>query len=141
MKKQALYILATSSLVVMLATTTCIFAASSTRIETELPFDFTVGNKTLPAGTYTITEESHDVLRVRSVDHRSSVAILTNVIKGKSPKNATCLIFKRYGDRYFLRQAWLGLAGGYELGASRIELELAKERSQREPEVITIVAR
>ena len=83
MKKQLVSILATSNLFLMLAVTSA-FAGSSTPTETEMPFDFTVASKTLPAGTYTVTEEMHGVLRIRSLDHRTSVAVLARSIQGKS---------------------------------------------------------
>ena len=60
MKKQVVSILATSNLFLMLAVTSA-FAGSSTRTETHVPFDFTVGSKTLPAGTYTV-EAWHEKL-------------------------------------------------------------------------------
>ena len=140
MKKQVVSVLATSNLFLMLAVTFA-FAGSSTRIETEMPFDFTVANKTLPAGTYTVTEEVHDVLRIRSLDHRTSVAVFGRNIQGKSRQGSAVLVVNRYGDRHFLTQAWLGLAGGYDLEKSREERELASRRPKAEPEVISIAAR
>ena len=140
MKKQAIHILATPSLLVMLAVTSA-FAGSSTRIETEMPFEFTVGSKTSPAGTYTVTEEMHGVLRIRSLDHRTSVAVFGRSIQGKSRQGSAVLVVNRYGDRHFLTEAWLGLAGGYDLEKSRQERELASRRPKAEPEVISIVSR
>ena len=140
MKKQAVHILATPSLFVMLAVTSA-FAGSSTRIETEMPFDFTVGSKTLPAGTYTVTEEMHGVLRIRSLDHRTSVAVFSRNIQSKGRQGSAVLVVNRYGDRHFLTEAWLGLAGGYDLEKSREERELAGRRPKAEPEVISIAAR
>ena len=139
MKKKAVYVLATPSLLVMLAVTSA-FAGSSTRIETEMPFDFTVGSKTLPAGTYTVTEEMHGVLRIRSLDHRTSVVIFGRSYPGQEPAGGRSVV-NRYGDRHFLTEAWLGLAGGYDLEKSREERELASRSPKREPEVISIAAR
>ena len=140
MKKQAVHILATPMFLVMLAVTFA-FAGSSTRIETEMPFDFTVGSKTLPAGTYTVTEEMRGVLRIRSLDHRTSVAVFGRTIQGKSRQGSAVLVVNRYGDRHFLTEAWLGLAGGYDLEKSREERELASRSPKREPEIISIAAR
>ena len=140
MKTHTIRFVAASSFLVLLAAVTA-HAGSSTRTETDVPFEFTVGGKTLPAGAYAVTEETHGVLRIRSLDHRSSVVTLTTVVQGKSPRNAAVLVFNRYGDRHFLTQAWLGLAGGYELWKSHRELELAHARPQRAPEVISIAAR
>ena len=146
MKKQAVNVLAMSSLVVMLAVASA-YAGSSTKIETYVPFDFTVASRTLPAGTYTVTEEKIGVLRIRSTDHRSSAAVLTDTVQGRSRNNAAVLVFKRYGNQCFLAEAWFGVAGGFELWKSRKELELGKGKSEglaknpQEPEVIVIAAR
>ena len=62
-----------------------------------MPFDFTVGSKTLPAGTYTVTEEMRGVLRIRSLDHRTSVAVFGRTIQGKSRQGSAVLVVNRYG--------------------------------------------
>jgi hypothetical protein len=146
MKKQAGSILAMSSLVVMLAVASA-RAGSSTRIEADVPFDFMLAGKTLPAGTYSISEDRAGVLRIRSMDHRSSAAVLTDTVRGRSRNNAAVLVFTRYGDQCFLAEAWFGIGGGVELSKSRKELELRPVKPQglaknaRQPEVIVIAAR
>ena len=87
------------------------------------------------------TEETHGVLRIRSLDHRTSVAVFGRNIQGKSRQGLAVLVVNRYGDRHFLTQAWLGSAGGYDLEKSREERELASRSPKREPEVISIAAR
>ena len=140
MKKQVFSVLATSYLFLMLALTSA-FAGSSTPTETEMPFDFTVASKTLPAGSYTVTEEMHGVLRIRSLDHRTSVVVFARSTQGKSRQGSAVLVVNRYGDRYFLTQAWLGSAGGYDIEKSQQEQELANRRPNREPELISIASR
>jgi hypothetical protein len=146
MKKQAGSVLAISSLVVMLAVAPA-RAGSSTRIEADVPFDFMVAGKTLPAGTYSITEEKTGVLRIRSMEHRSSAAVLADVVQGRTRNNAAVLVFNRYGHRCFLAEAWFGVGGGFELSKSRNELELrnvkpeGRAKNLRQPESIVIAAR
>jgi hypothetical protein len=141
MKQGAVNILATSSFLALLAVVSA-YAGSSTGVTAQIPFDFTVANKTLPAGSYTVTEERTGVLRLRSQDHRASAAVLTEVIRGRERSGGPVLVFNRYGDACFLTEAWLGLAGGFELAKSHKELELGRTaRSRPRPDVILIGAR
>jgi hypothetical protein len=71
-------------------------------ISAHVPFDFTVGDKLLPAGTYVISTENANVIKIQSSDRR--VAILsTTTSDGKESKTAE-LVFNKYGDQYFLHE-------------------------------------
>jgi hypothetical protein len=78
------------------------------RLRARIPFAFNVGNKSLPAGEYTIAvlnpTSDRKVLQIRSTDGRASAIIQTNERNAKSPEHAK-LVFNRYGDRYFFAQA------------------------------------
>jgi hypothetical protein len=73
-----------------------------------IPFAFSVGDKSLPAGEYTITvlnpTSARKVLQIRSTDGRLSAIIQTNERNANTPEQ-TKLVFNRYGDRYFFAQA------------------------------------
>ena len=60
MKMQALKGLAVAAFIVMLGASSA--KASSTMLRADIPFDFTVGSATLPAGAYTVTEATPGVL-------------------------------------------------------------------------------
>lgn len=71
-----------------------------------MPFDFTVGNKLLPPGTYTITQVLDDAIEIQNSD--AHVAILCAASpEGQSGYSAK-LVFDRYAGQYFLRE----VAGG-----------------------------
>ena len=53
--------------------------AQSKGVQANVPFDFTVGNKLLPAGTYTIKENQPDVIMIRN--HDKPIAMLSLVIR------------------------------------------------------------
>ncbi|MBL8191831.1 MAG: hypothetical protein JNK38_27715, partial [Acidobacteria bacterium] len=55
MKKQITTIVATLSLIVTL-TALGIAAGLTTKVTADIPFDFNVGGKTLPAGKYTVAK-------------------------------------------------------------------------------------
>ncbi|MGH9961600.1 MAG: hypothetical protein ACREBC_31490 [Pyrinomonadaceae bacterium] len=80
------------------------------KIRANIPFDFMVGDKKLPAGEYSIgraRQESSDTwLLIRSVDGRSYVIRLTSRVEAQEPKDKGTLVFHSYGDQYFLYQVW-----------------------------------
>ena len=82
--------------------------SSTQKVVASIPFAFSVGKTTLPAGKYTITvvnpSSDRKILQIRSLNGRSSALILTTSITGHSSDDAK-LVFERYGDRYFFAQA------------------------------------
>ena len=81
---------------------------SAERVVANIPFDFNVGSKSLPAGKYTITvinpASDRKTLQIRSSDGRSTAMIMTTAVIGTASENAK-LVFHRYGDLYFFAQA------------------------------------
>lgn len=98
--------------------------AEAAEITAKIPFSFTVNGKTLAPGTYHVsTEVSRGALLVRGVDDGAFILVTRmESARDTDPK----LIFHKYGDRYILRQAWMGNGSGRELPQSRLERELAK---------------
>jgi len=101
------------------------------RLVANVPFQFNVGNKTLPAGEYTIaqTNPSSDlaVLQIRTKDGSQSVLVQMNPVVGKISDSST-LIFRRYGNKYFFAQAWIdGNGEGLSAPSSRSERATQKE--------------
>lgn len=77
--------------------------AQDRAVQATVPFDFTVGNKLLPAGTYTIATASYDVIAIKNYDRR--IAILSTATpNSKESKNGSKLVFDKYGDQYFLSE-------------------------------------
>ena len=81
---------------------------SPERVIAKIPFAFTVGKTSLPAGKYifSVVNPASDrkVLQIRSVDGHASAMVLTNNVKGIVTENAK-LVFERYDDQYFFTQA------------------------------------
>jgi hypothetical protein len=77
--------------------------AQSTGVRANVPFDFTVGNKLLPAGTYTIKEQSDHVIVITNHDKPIAAISLVNGDSNQSP-NGGKLMFHRYGSQYFLSE-------------------------------------
>lgn len=103
-----------------------------------IPFDFKVGDKALPAGEYTVIcvnpTSSVKVLQIRSKSGTASAMVRTNSVNGLSQDNAR-LVFHRYGDQYFFAQAWMAAEGiGMQAPQSKAmkALELAQEKRSTE---------
>lgn len=77
--------------------------AQEHQVRAEVPFAFTVGNKTLPAGSYSITRVSATVIAIRDRDDAgTSVLSMTSQEDPNQAKNV--LVFDKYAGRYFLRE-------------------------------------
>lgn len=77
--------------------------AQSNGVRATVPFDFTVANKLLPSGTYTIKQGSGSTILIRSYDKPIAVLSLVSQSDHKAA-NGGKLLFHRYGDRYFLSE-------------------------------------
>ena len=116
----------------MLTLTTLMIAASakaqtSEKITFHAPFDFTVANRTLPAGNYTIRPLSPTRLLIRSDDGRETFIASNFAAQAKETPNSTDVIFARYGDQYFLYQLFVqGTDIGRQLPRSQVEVRLAE---------------
>jgi hypothetical protein len=78
-------------------------AQNSGLYRTEIPFDFSVGEKSYPAGTYSIEVRGFEkkFFVLRDSDGRNSYAL--NTMPGRSNgDSAAALDFNRVGDQYFL---------------------------------------
>jgi hypothetical protein len=79
-------------------------AESSPLVIVNLPFDFVVRGKTLPAGTYTVTRLSYAALDGLILTNRANgtgVFLLANEVEGASSYRPH-VSFKQVGEQYFL---------------------------------------
>src|SRR6185369_2950412 len=95
-----------------------------------IPFDFIVGDKTLPAGQYSVARAlpgSGDlVLQIGSVEGHSRAVPLTIPVNSLKSRDRATLVFHRFDDQYFLYQVWPS--------AATYGREIAKSRSERQAE-------
>lgn len=114
----------------------------SPTMRADIPFAFTVGEKSLPAGVYVVSilnpASDRPALRVRSVDGRSSAIVQTVGVGGNRAENSK-LVFRRYGDRHFFAQAQMG-GNGTSLATAKTRAERAVQRSLKYPAVNTDIA-
>jgi hypothetical protein len=103
------------------------------RVEAQIPFQFHVGNTTLPAGTYIIHRlDSNDltVMEISTEDGKMSALFDVEATQAKSAPEKTELIFNKYGDRYFLSEMFdEGNPDGSRVYTSKDE-KMASKQSQ-----------
>ena len=141
MKKQALR--SFTILGVLLVMTSVSVRAQSERSKVmKISFDFIVGQKTLPAGEYTVEpnrRDSDNVWLIQSRDGHVSALFTTTSVRANETQETAKLVFHKYGDRYFLSQIWeTGDNDGRELRIPRRERELAKNAVERKTIVLAI---
>jgi hypothetical protein len=115
--------------------------AQSNGVRATVPFDFTVGNKLLPAGTYTIKEgmDTHMIV-IRSHDKPIAALSLVNQDGKKSP-NGGKLLFHRYGGQYFLSEILCDQANlNVEIPRSKAEKRAQLQQATLQSSSETVVA-
>jgi hypothetical protein len=105
-------------------------AQSGRRVLANIPFDFSVGNTTLKAGSYTVEQLESGIIAFSSEDEKEHQFALT--FPGDSDKQSQepHLVFIRYGSQAFLNRVFLsGYGDCHELPKSSRERELIKNQA------------
>ena len=119
-------------------------AAQTIKVTADVPFDFMVAGRALPAGDYRVSADSGATSGVRVWGGNAGVLALANRTTS-NPMERTgqaLLIFHRYGEQYFLARIVDGyLDTGVEIPTSRTEKELSKTASLEKFETVAVLAR
>lgn len=122
-------------------------AKSVDGMRAQVPFDFHIGERLIPAGAYTVKSLTADEQVLRLIGTKGSAATTSNsgTEKGNGEGRAR-LVFHKYGDQYFLSAVWGADSNGRTLSESRRERNLRKElRAARgaaaDMEIVTVDAR
>ena len=108
----------------------CSARAHAQAVEFKVPFDFIVGNQTLPTGTYRVSQAAGNVLLIRSRDGSSAALTSTFATDVRKPAGGQ-IVFNRYGNRYFLHEVLCSdLAMNAEIPKSRIEKQAQIQEAQ-----------
>jgi hypothetical protein len=141
MKRQAFSLISLLSLLLVAGSA----IAQTIDVRANVPFNFAVGSKTLPAGTYDVRTIGHNVnssiLLLQARDGNSIMAMGSNPAENPRPADRTKLVFNKYGNQYFLAEIWVnGATRGHKLPKTSREKELARDvaqdRTQRRVEVV-----
>jgi hypothetical protein len=149
MKRQILSTLVTGLLLALIVATPARAQLPGTSVRVNIPFDFIIRGRTLPAGTYEVRTISDSVegLIIRNVsDHHDHIMFETERLDVAKAPNRSEIVFHRYGDSYFLSEI---LTAGEETGSevipSRAERQLMRElknnqtaSNKTEPETVVL---
>jgi hypothetical protein len=110
-------------------------AQAPSKVEVNIPFEFSAGTKTLQPGVYSIKRLSGNYLMLRSTDRKSTVILNAPInLTSTDQDSAERLVFKKYGEEYFLSQIWLTVDTGRELAVRQkaakpeiVELSLRRQ--------------
>src|SRR5215475_8763287 len=145
LKKQATKVFVLLSLLLPISAI-YVYAQGQTLIrKVKIPFDFWVGAKNLPAGVYNVTRVNQEkiMLRLSSEDGGEATHVITIPVQAKESPKSGKLIFRRYGETYFLSQIWESDdIQGRQLLKSRTERSVERDLAQRgeRPSIVDIVA-
>lgn len=115
--------------------------AQHSGLKVDVPFDFTVGEKHLPAGEYRITSPSAGLIELQSGDERNAASIATlrgyNELTGGSK-----VVFQRYGQMYFLHEILCptSVAMNVEIPSSNLEKRVRSREAKLDRESQTYLA-
>jgi hypothetical protein len=121
-------------------------AYAQTSVKADIPFAFTVNDKSLLAGSYTMSQYGLAIvsLLIQELNNPEAQAyVLANAVETNPGKALVHprLVFRRYGEQYFLGQVWMseGNTIGRAIPKSAKELQVAKNSSK--PELIYVAVR
>ncbi len=142
MKKQVVLTLVLMAVVGFAAVSTK--AQSNGGVRANVPFDFTVGNSTVPAGEITIQSVSSadaSPLAIKNFEKEKSAFRIAQRLPNGTQANRGKLVFHRYGDTYYLSEVWMPGYNAWRVLKSTGEK--ARERELRvaknvEREVVTV---
>lgn len=104
------------------------WAAAPDDVTVAVPFEFNVGNQTLPAGEYSIKSDfGSSVVQIRDARYHIRASVIA--MPGEKPAGSTQsqLAFRVYGRKHYLGSMWNDVTGN-----SR---ELKKTSAERETEM------
>jgi hypothetical protein len=101
-------------------------AQSGQRITASIPFEFTVGTVSLPAGQYEFLRADDEICQIRDSNGRSVFALASTSVEADGLPEKSFLKFATVGTRHVLTQLWNDRADtGYEFSYEHTALELA----------------
>jgi methionine-rich copper-binding protein CopC len=114
MKRNLLKAFTMLMLLVVLSLASAVASAqtpAANKVVASVPFEFSVGYKTMPAGDYSvqIIATANDALMIKNADSSVSALRLSEATSREKDKSHARLIFNRYGDKYFLSEVWNGV--------------------------------
>lgn len=115
-------------------------SSAQDKVQANVPFAFQVGNASLPAGTYLVSEAADHAVRIQC--RSASASALTGYQSDEKirPQSAK-MVFHKYGSTYFLVQIWDGSGNsGMDIPESKREKELRASNVAPSSKELVVVA-
>jgi hypothetical protein len=130
MKRQLVKGMTMLLMVVALAFVSAVASAYGQTARADVPFEFVAAGRTLAAGHYEISaaNSTREFVRIRNNGTEQSTMMLTIAATKNRVVEEGKLVFRRYGNRYFLAEIWnAGESEGRQLLKSKEEKAIARE--------------
>jgi hypothetical protein len=131
MKKTAYTMIALLVLVGSVAVAAQAQTSGRAQMRVSIPFQFHVGDATLPAGDYTLRQmNSNSDAATLQISGKNGVAnSIINMIGASGDNQATTkLVFRRYSNQYYFAEVWIdGEKDGLQAPKSKTERATQKE--------------
>ena len=105
------------------------------QINAAIPFDFTIGARSFPAGDYSVRQVSGYVLLVQSIKEGTGVMTMTIPTQKAKKAGTPVLLFNKYEDTYFLSKV-SGEDRGWKLHQSDAEKEMVARVATPKPVIV-----
>ena len=118
--------------------------AQSEHISAPVPFQFIVGNMTVPAGQVSldIGRSKRVGVTINNPDAKLSIFSLASPTVAAKAAKDSALVFRKYGDRYFLASMRFGDSRAvYEFRPGKLENEMHAQSVAPTEEVLLATAR
>ena len=129
--RSLLMILSTTVLLGFLVTS--VDAQSTNRFEVDVPFQFVVSGRILPAGNYAIGRADSGnpkVLILKNLDNGIMRAILCQRVEKETPSTTAFLLFTQTEGKFFLTEVWdQGSLSGNQLPVQKTKRRRHDEKS------------
>lgn len=113
-------------------------AQSAYRFNVDVPFQFVLNGKTLPAGTYVVERTDPakpNIVTLKRVDGGIVRVVLTQRIEKDEPSTASSLIFIQRQGKHYLFQVWTVAA----MNGNQIPTALEKKVNEPQPNNVAFV--
>jgi hypothetical protein len=137
MTKQITNILLASSAALLM---TLPLSAQTYQMAAKIPFAFQVNGQKMESGRYDVRREPNGISSLRGAKS-GHLAYLNAQSGADNGKRANCLVFRRYGESYFLAEIWSPSASGTVLPVSRAEKEAIGSIKRQEAVIVLLNSR
>jgi hypothetical protein len=123
-----------------LLATVAMYGQNSQRLIVNVPFGFAAGSTMLPAGEYKVDLRiAPGTVALHSVEQKKAALVVTQAAQTAHERGPAKLVFKRYGDQYFLSQIWSAFTGyGRQIPPTKREMEMARNATEPGQEIVIL---